>query len=329
MTFPYVRRKATSNAAALTALGGKPWAALQLLPQPNGWRSAAQLERIHHPAKGRMLPVLHLDPAIEPAIAVRALAVLRHQSLQPHQAHYGDSALNLLFALHRPSCCMARLARVVIPGYPHHVTQRGNGRARTFFSDDDYALYRDMLAASCRAAEVEIWAWCLMPNHTHLILVPSDADGLRRALAPVHRRYAGIIHARRKRTGHFWQGRFGCVAMDEAHLAAALRYVSLNPVRARLVDRARAWRWSSARAHLAGRDDGITVLAPVRERYPDFANFLSQEARCERSDSSLPPRRDDFGRPLAIAIPSPRRAEDTACSQAGQAWPAGVSKRIK
>ena len=70
---------------------------------------------------------------------------------------------------------MARLARVVIPGYPHHVTQRGNGRARTFFSDDDYALYRDMLAASCRAAEVEIWAWCLMPNHTHLILVPSDA----------------------------------------------------------------------------------------------------------------------------------------------------------
>ena len=75
---------------------------------------------------------------------------------------------------------MARLARVVIPGQPHHVTQRGNGGARTFFSDDDYALYRDMLAASCRAAGVEIWAWCLMPNHVHLILVPSDADGLRR-----------------------------------------------------------------------------------------------------------------------------------------------------
>jgi putative transposase len=103
---------------------------------------------------------------------------------------------------------MARLARVVIPGYPHHVTQRGNGGARTFFSDDDYALYRDMLAASCRAAGVKIWAWCLMPNHVHLILVPSDTDGLRRALAPVHRCYAGVIHARRKRTGHFWQGRW-------------------------------------------------------------------------------------------------------------------------
>ena len=171
---------------------------------------------------------------------------------------------------------MARLARVVIPGHPHHVTQRGNGRARTFFDDSDYALYRDLLAASCHTAGVEVWAWCLMPNHVHLILVPSDADGLRRALAPVHRRYAGIIHARRKRTGHFWQGRFGCVAMDEAHLAAALRYVSLNPVRARLVERARDWRWSSVRAHIGGRDDGITAIAPVRERYPDFSHFLSE-----------------------------------------------------
>jgi putative transposase len=191
---------------------------------------------------------------------------------------------------------MARLARVVVPGFPHHVTQRGNGRAQTFFGDDDYALYRDLLAASCRAAGVDIWAWCLMPNHVHLILVPSDADGLRRALAPVHRRYAGIIHARRKRTGHFWQGRFGCVVMDEEHLAAALRYVSLNPVRARLVSRARDWRWSSVRAHLSGRDDGVTALAPVRERYPDFADFLSEEA-----DADIIERlrgAESIGRPL-------------------------------
>jgi putative transposase len=120
---------------------------------------------------------------------------------------------------------MARLARVVIPNHPHHVTQRGNGRARTFFGDADYALYRDLLAENCRAANVEVWAWCLMPNHVHLILAPSDPDGLRRALARVHRHYAGIIQARRKRSGHFWQGRFGAVAMDEEHLAAALRYV--------------------------------------------------------------------------------------------------------
>lgn len=84
----------------------------------------------------------------------------------------------------RTSRGMARLARAVFPGLPHHVTQRGNGRARTFFSDADYRLYRDLLAEHTAAAGVEVWAWVLMPNHVHLILVPRDADGLLRALAP-------------------------------------------------------------------------------------------------------------------------------------------------
>jgi putative transposase len=171
---------------------------------------------------------------------------------------------------------MARLARVVIPGLSHHGTQRGNGRARTFFGDDDYALYLDLLAENCAAARVEVWAWVLMPNHVHLILVPADEDGLRRALAPTHRRYAGHIHAREKRSGHFWQGRFGCVAMDDDHLAAALVYVALNPVRARLTDRAEDWRWSSVHAHLGVvANDGLTQVGPVLERFPDLADRIS------------------------------------------------------
>src|SRR5207244_4347207 len=126
------------------------------------------------------------------------------------------------------------------------------------------------------AAGVEVWSWVLMPNHVHLILVPGETDSLRRMLAPMHRRYAGVIHAREKRTGHFWQGRFGCVAMDEAHLAAAVRYVALNPVRARLVKRATDWPWSSVHAHL-GRvaDDGVTAKAPILERFPDFAELIA------------------------------------------------------
>jgi putative transposase len=173
---------------------------------------------------------------------------------------------------------MARLARVVIPGVPHHVTQRGNGRMRTFFGPHDYALYRDLLAEHCRAANVEVWSWCLMPNHVHLILVPSDVDGLRRALAQVHRRYAGIIQSRRKRSGHFWQGRFGAVPMDETHLLTALRYVALNPVRARLVKRPQDWRWASTRAHLSGKADGVTALGPVQARVDRFADLLASEA---------------------------------------------------
>ncbi len=190
---------------------------------------------------------------------------------------------------------MARLARAVFPGIPHHVTQRGNGRARTFFCDEDYRLYRDLLAEHARAAGVEVWAWVLMPNHVHLILVPHDADALRRALAPVHRRYAGHVHARLKRTGHFWQGRFGCIAMDEAHLGAALRYVALNPVRARLCKRAADWPWSSVHAHL-GRRDGLTECEPVLSRYPRFADLIKQGEDEELSDRLR--QAETIGRPL-------------------------------
>lgn len=191
---------------------------------------------------------------------------------------------------------MARLARVIVPGLPHHVTQRGNGRAHTFFGDADYALYRDLLAQCCREAKVEVWAWVLMPNHVHLILVPADAAGMSRALARVHRQYAGHLHARLKRTGHFWQGRFGAVAMDEVHLGAALRYVALNPVRARLVPRAEDWRWSSVHAYLRRRDDGLTTTGPVRERFPKFADLIAagpDEDAFERLR-----RAESIGRPL-------------------------------
>jgi putative transposase len=191
---------------------------------------------------------------------------------------------------------MARLARAVFPGHPHHITQRGNGRAPTFFCDEDYALYRDLLGAHCAGAGVEIWSWVLMPNHVHLILVPADQDGLRRALSAVHRRYAGHIHARLKRTGHFWQGRFGCVAMDEAHLGAALQYVALNPVRARLTDRATDWPWSSVHAHLGRVDDGITTTAPIVSRYPDFAGLLA--AGEEGEMLSRLRKAESIGRPI-------------------------------
>jgi putative transposase len=173
---------------------------------------------------------------------------------------------------------MARIARIVVPGLPHHVTQRGNRGERTFFGDSDYALYRDLLAQACRKCDVAIWAYCLMPNHVHLILTPSDASGLALALSRTHRRYAGFVNARARQTGHLFQGRFGSVAMDEAHLMAAARYVALNPVRARLVARAQDWRWSSVRAHLLGRDDEAVSVQPLLERAPRFADLIEGDA---------------------------------------------------
>jgi putative transposase len=169
---------------------------------------------------------------------------------------------------------MARLARIVLPGVPYHVTQRGNRRQQTFFDDGDYALYRDLLGSAARRAGSSIWSYCLMPNHVHLIVVPADEDGLRRTFADAHRRYTGYINARNRWTGHLWQGRYGAVAMDEAHLVAAARYVALNPVRAKLVASAEQWAWSSVRAHLAGKDDELVEVAPLLHRLGDFSAFL-------------------------------------------------------
>jgi putative transposase len=152
---------------------------------------------------------------------------------------------------------MARLSRITVPDLPHHITQRGNRRQAVFLEEGDYALYRDLLAERCRANGVRCLAYCLMPNHVHLILVPSTIEGLSRAVGEAHRRYSGFVNARARVTGHVFQGRFHSAAMDEAHCLAAVRYLAFNPVRARLVDRPQDWPWSSVQAHLKRRDDAL------------------------------------------------------------------------
>ncbi len=171
---------------------------------------------------------------------------------------------------------MARVARIVAPGLPHHVTQRGNRGLDTFFSDDDYRAYLELLAESCGPAGTEVWAYCLLPNQVRLIMVPSGADGLRAALGEAHRRYTRRINLREGWRGHLWQERFHSFAMDEPHLAAAARHVELGPVRAGLKRRVRDWRWSSARAHLAGKDDILVKVAPLLKRFPDWRAFLGE-----------------------------------------------------
>jgi putative transposase len=195
---------------------------------------------------------------------------------------------------------MARLPRVVLPGIPHHVTQRGNGRQQTFFEEGDYALYLDLLADAAERARAEVWSYCLMPNHVHIILVPSDEYGLSGTFGDLHRRYTGYVNARRRTTGHLWQGRFGSVAMDEPHLVTALRYVALNPVRARLVKQAEDWRWSSTRALIRGEDDHVVKIAPALERVGDFAAFLGEEFDEELSYAALR-RAESVGRPIGSA----------------------------
>ena len=197
---------------------------------------------------------------------------------------------------------MARLARAVIPGVPHNVTQRGNRRLVTFFEPDDPALYLEILTEECRRYSVEIWAYCVMPNHVHLIAVPETEDGLRRAMGETHRRYTAIINKRQGWTGHLWQGRFFSFPMDQRHTLAAARYVELNPVRAKMVERPQDYAWSSAVPHLQGRDDRLVRVAPlldlIGER--DWGAFLGAgtpaelEALREHETTGRPLGDNDF-----------------------------------
>jgi putative transposase len=150
---------------------------------------------------------------------------------------------------------MPRMARVVIPGVAHHVTQRGNRRADVFTCDADRQRYLGLLAAYADKHGLAIQAYCLMTNHVHLVVVPAEAVSLSRTLKPVHMRYAQHVNWTQDLTGRLWEGRFFSCPMDEAHLWVAVRYVERNPVRARLVRKAECYPWSSAAGHCGRRTD--------------------------------------------------------------------------
>ncbi len=169
---------------------------------------------------------------------------------------------------------MPRFARLVVPEYPHHVTQRGSRRQRTFFNDSDYIAYRDLLAEHLPKARAEIWAYCLMPNHVHLIVVPCNDDSLARLLRETHARYARRVNQRYGWTGHLWQERFHSFVMDETHLLAAVRYVELNPVRAGLCMHPSEWPWSSVHYHLRDFPDKLITPRSMANLVGDWQAYL-------------------------------------------------------
>ena len=169
---------------------------------------------------------------------------------------------------------MPRFPRLVVPDYPHHVTQRGNRRQPIFFNDSDYAAYLDLLALQLPAAEVDVLAYCLMPNHVHLILIPRRADSLARLLRKTHACYAQQINQEHGWQGHLWQERFHSFVMDEEHLIVAARYVELNPVRAGLCRRPEGWRWSSVHFHMHEHADPLITTGGMRAYVDDWRSYL-------------------------------------------------------
>ena len=196
---------------------------------------------------------------------------------------------------------MARIPRIELLGFPHHLTQRGNRRLQTFFSAADFRVYLSLMTEAKKKSEVSIWAYCLMPNHAHLIAVPRTKKGLTRLMQHPHRRYAWRVNRRMQWQGHLWQARFYSCPMDEAHLMAAVRYVELNPVRAGLCAHPEDWRWSSVHAHVRGEDDCLVDVEPMLERVSDWHSYLGDSASDavirslrENAASGRPAGDDDF-----------------------------------
>ncbi len=181
-------------------------------------------------------------------------------------------------------------------GVPHHVVQRGNRRQPVFFSTADYKAYLRIMATWCRKEQVEVWAYCLMPNHVHMVAVPENEQGLARAVGEAHRRYTVRVNQRENWRGYLWQGRFSSYPLDEQYLLAAVRYVEQNPVRARLVERAWQYEWSSAAAHVRKRDDVLVKVKPMLGRVAHWRDYLGTEP--DSTDTEMLRRHLRTGRPL-------------------------------
>ena len=195
---------------------------------------------------------------------------------------------------------MPRTARIVTPGLPLHVTQRGNNRQDVFFVADDYRCYLEFLRENAERFGLGVLGFCLMTNHVHLIVVPKTADALAKAVGRTHWRYTQYINRMHGRSGHLWQNRFFSCLLDEHHCWTALRYVERNPVRARMVRLAWRYRWSSAAAHIGEKD--ATGLLDLRAWRRAWKPSAWREALRDREDAEMIETlraRTRTGRPLA------------------------------
>ena len=157
------------------------------------------------------------------------------------------------------------------------------------------------MAEWCRHHGVKIWAYCLMPNHVHLVAVPREKDNLHLAIGEAHRRYTRMINFREGWRGHLWQGRFSSCVMDERYLLACVRYVENNPVRANLSGRPESWRWSSAAAHMSGKDDRLVTVHPLLALINgDWMDYLRTPV--SEDEINAMQKHERTGRPLCIPM---------------------------
>jgi putative transposase len=159
---------------------------------------------------------------------------------------------------------MARLPRLTLPGYPHHIIQRGNNRQPIFSRAADYQTLLDVLDENAKKFNVAIHAYVLMSNHFHLLATPATAEGLPQMMQAVGRRYVRYFNDTQQRTGTLWEGRYKSTLIQaDRHLLACMAYIDLNPVRAGLVPGPQDYPWSSYGHTTGQRIDKLITPHPL------------------------------------------------------------------
>lgn len=193
---------------------------------------------------------------------------------------------------------MPRIARILIENYPHHITQRGTNHSKIFLDNSDRRLFLANLKELSTRFSVKIWAYCLMQNHFHLLLVPSNSNGISKFIHGITFKYAQHFNRKYGRTGRLWENRFfSCPVDKDSYLWAVTRYIENNPVRAKLVANAEEWLWSSAGAHINNKKDLILDAGWLTEKeIGDYISFCKEDIPCDKIRKST-----SSGRPFGSA----------------------------
>jgi putative transposase len=170
---------------------------------------------------------------------------------------------------------MPRIARAVAAGFPHHIVQRGNNREKVFIDDEDREKYINLLKKYSRKRDARILAYCLMTNHVHLLVKPKENESMYKMMQGVTLCYTQFANRKYNRTGRLWESRYhSCVVDKDSYLWSVARYIETNPVRAGMVKKAEDYAYSSAQAHVIGKEDNILneelIAETQRKEYRAF-----------------------------------------------------------
>jgi putative transposase len=155
---------------------------------------------------------------------------------------------------------MPRIARAIAIQHPHHITQRGNNRTDVFFDDADKQFYLSTLRIYSQKWELDVWAYCLMTNHVHILAVPLKEESLSRSIGRTNLIYTQYVNRKYNRSGRLWQNRFfSTIVESEPYLWAVARCIECNSVRTGIVKNPEQYHWSSCKAHVTGIGDGLVT----------------------------------------------------------------------